>query len=198
MNTKELTQELAPIKSQVSKAVSAATALEIKTADQMTNATDILGKIKTVGKMIKSKKETITKPLNEALRNARAFFAPLEKQFNDAERIVKNKMLDYQRAEMAKATKKTEKIENKVESGKMSFDKAADKIEEVTPEKTVEANLGAVQFRTIKQVIIEDESLLPREYLVPDMVKIKKVALAGVSIAGVKVVDKQVVAGLTK
>jgi len=198
MNTKELTQELAPIKSQVSKAVSAATALEIKTADQMTNATDILGKIKTVGKMIKSKKETITKPLNEALRNARAFFAPLEKQFNDAERIVKNKMLDYQRAEMAKATKKTEKIENKVESGKMSFDKAADKIEEATPEKTVEANLGAVQFRTIKQVIIEDESLLPREYLVPDMVKIKKVALAGVSIAGVKVVDKQVVAGLTK
>lgn len=198
MEKQDLTKELAPIKAQVSKAINAANALEIKTADQMVEATDILGKIKTVGKMIKQKKESITKPLNEALRNARAFFAPIEGQWNEAELIVKRKMIAYQQAEQAKAAKKTEKIEEKVESGKMSFDKAAEKIEQVTPEKTVEAKAGSVQFRTIKEVIIEDETKIPREYLVPDMVKIKKVALAGVSIAGVKVVDKQVVAGISK
>jgi len=198
MDSKQLSQELAPLKMQVSKAVNAATALEIKTADQMTSATDILGKIKTVGKIIKDKKESITKPLNEALRNARAFFAPIEGQWNEAERIVKSKMLAYQQAEQIKAAKQTEKIEKKVEEGKMSFDKAAEKIEQATPEKTVEAKSGAVQFRTIKEVVIEDETKIPREYLVPDMVKIKKGALAGVSITGVKVVDKQVVAGIAR
>ena len=106
-------------------------------------------------------------------------------------------MIAYQIAETKKADKKTAVIEKKVEAGKMTFDKAADKIEEVTPAKTVRATSGSVQFRTIKEVVIEDESLVPREFLALDMVKIRKVALAGVDIAGVKVIEKQTIAGLT-
>ena len=198
MENAKLTKELAPIKTQVSKIEQSATALTIKTADDLTQATEILGQIKQAGKQITEKKEAITKPLNEALKSARAFFAPIEAIWSNAERIVKDKMLTYQREQLAIAAKKTEVIEKKVEAGKMTFEKAAEKIEAVTPEKSLASENSAVQFRTVKKVVIEDESKLPREYLVPDMVKIRKVALAGVEIAGVKVVEEQSIASVNK
>lgn len=194
----KLSQELAPIEAQVSKAEAAANALQIKTVEDLTVATELLGKIKTVGRMITSKKEGITKPANEALKNVRAFFAPIERQWEAAERIVKDKMVDYQSRQLAKAAKKTEVIEQKVEAGKMNFEKATEKIEAVTPQKNVTTDAGAAQFRTVKEVVIDDETLIPREYLMLDMVKIRKVALAGVGIPGVRVVEKQTVAGIIK
>lgn len=198
MENAKLSQELAPFKASVSKAEAAATALQIKTVDDLTEATELLGKIKTVGKAITQKKESITKPLNEALRNARSFFAPVEEMWANAERIVKDKMIGYQNEQLAKAAKETKKVEEKVEAGKMSFEKAAEKIEAVTPQKNVTTDAGAAQFRTVKEVVIDNETLIPREYLVLDMVKIRKVALAGVSIPGVRIVEKQAVAGITR
>jgi len=198
METAELTRELAPIRVQASKAEGAATALQIKTADDLLLATEVLSKIKLVGKQITEKKEGITKPLNEALRNVRALFAPLETAWTNAEKIVKEKMVAYRNSALSKADEKTGAIERRVESGRLSFEKAVGKIEAITPQKTVEAKLGGIQFRTVKDVVIEDETKLPREFLVPDMAKIRKVALAGVEIAGVKVVEKQIVAGTTK
>ena len=175
MENANLVKELALLKVQISKAETAANDLQIKTKDDLPMAAELLSEIKIVGKAITEKKESITKPLNLALKNARAFFAPVETQYENAERIVKNKMNDFQNAELAKAAKKTEVIENKVEEGKMSFDKAVEKIEEITPEKKVEAKSGSIQFRTVKEVIIKDENKIPREYLVLDMVKIRKV-----------------------
>jgi predicted phage tail protein len=196
MENANLTKELAPFKATISKAEAAATALQIKTVDELTGATELLGKIKTVGKAITQKKESITKPLNEALKNIRDFFRPVETQWANAEQIVKGKMIDYQNDQLAKAAKETKKVEEKVEAGKMTFEKAAEKIEAVTPQKNVTTDAGAAQFRTVKEVVIDNETLIPREYLVLDLVKIRKVALAGVNIPGVRVVEKQAVAGI--
>ncbi len=193
-----LEKNLAPIKAQISKAETAAVALKIKTADDMAGAAEVLSKIKIVGKEIKNRKEAITKPINEGLKSIRAFFAPLEEQWENAERIVKDKMVDYQNAQLAKVEVKKDEIQEKIESGKMSEEKGEEKIAAIIPQNSVQVKSGTVQFRTIKEVVIEDEGKLPREYLVPDMVKIRKVALAGVEIAGVKVVEKQTVAGTTK
>lgn len=190
------TKEIEVIKGNVSKAVQAAEALEVKTAEDLPVATELLMKIKKVGKMITDQKETITKPMNEALRSARAFFSPMERQWETAEGMVKKKLLDYQIAQTKIADKKTAVIEKKVESGKMSFDKAVEKIEAVAPQKTISTDTGSVQFRKVREVVIENEALIPREYLMLDMAKIKKVALAGVKIAGVTVVESQTVAGI--
>jgi len=198
MAKKEFTKELEPIKVQISKAESAAFGLQIKTAENLTVAVDILGKIKTVGRMIKAKKESITKPLNEALRNARAIFAPLEEQWANAENVVKMKMVAYQDIQTFKAKKKVELIEKKVEVGKINPEMAKEELKEIVPPTTVKAGDSGVQFRTIKEITVEDETKLPREYLIPDMVKIRKVANAGVDIPGVKVISKQTVAGTRK
>jgi len=197
MKKENLTKELELIKSQVSKAEVIAGSLEIKVPDDMVNATDILSKIKIVGKMIAKKKESITKPLNEALRNARSLFTPLENQWSDAEKTVKMKMVMFNNAERIKAEKKMEKIEKKVESGKMKPELAIEKIDTIVPKNKVEAKSGSIQFRTIREVVIEDETKLTRKYLAPNIVKIKADALRGVKIKGVKVIEKQIVAGTT-
>ena len=195
---KSLSKELAPIKAQISKTVMSVSAIEIETEKDLVKATDALVKIKVVGRKIKEKKEEMTKPLNISLKNIRNFFRPIETDFAMAEKSVKDKIIAYQDKAEKEASKKTEKIVEKVEEGKMSFDKAADKIEAITPEKTIEAGSGSVQFRKIKEVKIVNEDKIPREYLMPDMAKIKKVALAGVSISGVEVVERRVVAGIIK
>jgi len=198
MENATLTKELTPIKAKVSKINNNINCLVVKSDQDLELATDLLGGIKNVGREIKEKKENITKPLNEALRNVRAFFAPVESQWIGAERKVKMIMVDYNNFKQAEARKKIEVIEKKVEKRTMTFESAADQIESVSPKKSVEGKTGAVQFRTVREVIITDEKKLPREYLVPDMVKIRKVALAGVAISGVTVAEKQIVAGVTK
>lgn len=195
----DLTKEIAPIQKEVSKIVGIASALKIKDKNDLQEATNLLTKIKVIGKELLFAKEKITKPLNEALKSARGFFAPVENEWLRAEKIVKEKMLDYQKEEMVKAAKETSKIEAKVEAGKMGFDKAADKIEAITPAKTIASEGGgSAQFRPIKKVVVEDESKIPDEYWVLDMVKVRKVALAGVEIPGVKIVEEMTIAGATK
>ena len=198
MENANLIKQIEPIKDSINQAVAEATSLVIKTNEDMPIATDLLGRIKSIGKKIKETKETITKPLNEALKNARSFFSPVESEYEKAEKIVKTKMLDFQRLETIKAAKKAETFVKKVEEGKMTFEKASEKMNAVAPKKVVETEHSTVQFRTVKEVVVTDESLVPREYLVLDMVKIRKVALAGVEIPGVKVEEKQTIAGSNK
>lgn len=191
-------KQVALIKQQVSKAEAAATALVIKKPVDLDTATALLGKIKTVGKMITAQKESITKPLNLALKNVRLMFAPIDMGYGKAEEIVKEKMIAYQEAEEEKAAAKTKVIEEKVEAGTITPEKAFAKVEAITPKKNVTTATGAAQFRMVKEVEVEDETKVPREYMLLDMVKIRKVALAGVAIPGVRVFEKKVVAGIVK
>lgn len=195
----ELSKEIAPLQKEVSKIVSVANELKVENKDDLQEATNLLTKIKMIGKDLLFAKENITKPLNETLRNIRGFFAPVEAQWSEAERIVKNKMLNYQKQELAKAEVVANKVEEKVEAGKMTFEKGAEKIEEAMPAKTVQSETGgSAQFKKIKKVEIVDEKLIPDEYWDLNLIKVRKVALAGVEIPGVKVVEELTVAGATK
>jgi hypothetical protein len=195
---KKIDKEVVLIKSQTSQAMQAAQKLEIKADADMQGASELFLKIKAVGNLIKKRKDTITRPLYKMYKDAMDYFKPLEQEYINAERIVSQKISDYRKKQEEKATKETIKIEEKVEMGKIDFQKATEKIEKITPQKSVESGSGTVQFRTIKEVIVEDETKIPREYFVLDMIKVRKVALAGVDISGVKIVDKQVVAGVVK
>jgi hypothetical protein len=195
---KEITKELAPIKSQISKVISSANSLEIKNRDGLNNAVDILSKVKRIGNTIKAKKESIIKPINESLKSIRELFRPLEDEWSEAEMIIKEKMNVFNELEEEKARIKEAKITEKVESGKMSMEKAANQLEEIQPEKKIESKNGSVQFKTYRDVIIEDESKLPYKYLVPDRVRIRRDALSGVIIEGVKVVEKKQIAVSSK
>lgn len=189
------TKELAPLKAQVSKLENQANAVQIETQEDYANAADLVAKLKETGSTIKNKKESITKPLNEALRNARDLFAPIEKQFAAAESILKRKLLDYKRKVDEEARKKEEAVAKKVESGKMKLETAEKKMEAIERvETTTRGKVGQVQVKKIKKVRIVDEAMIPRNYLVPDMVAIRRDALSGSQIPGVEVYEEETIA----
>jgi len=160
----------------------------------MTNATDVLSKIKQVAKLLKERKEAITKPLNEALASARELFRKPEADLADAERIIKGKMLDWQDAEDKRIAKAKAKVVDQVESGKISTEKAVQKMDDIgTAPTTTTGKVGQVSTKIIKKYRVTDESKLPREFLMPDMAKITEALKAGVSVPGAEVYEEKVI-----
>lgn len=179
------TKEVAVVKQQATKALQAAEALTIKTEKDAEQATDILSKIKTVGKMIKERKEQITKPLSEALNSARDLFKPIEQNHAEAERIIKGKLLNWQEAERKRIEKETVKVVDKMESGKMTTEKAVAKIEDIGEVKTsVSGRVGQISTREVPKYRVTNEEIIPREFCSPDMAKIKKALDAGIQVPG--------------
>ena len=190
-------RDLIPVKAQVTKMLSVIEELEIADEDGLKTATAMLGKIKAVGRIVREKKEEITKPMNEALRKARDLFRPLEDACDGAERVVKARMLDYANRVEAERRAQAEKLEARVDKGTMKQETAIRKVAEMpVVASQVSGGTAKAQFRTVRGVRVTDPGMLPRKYLVPDMVVIRRDALAGEEIPGVEVVEEKVVAGL--
>ncbi len=196
MNTEIETKELAVLKGQVSKLETRANEVAIETQEDYEGAVDIVAKLKDTGSIIKKRKESITKPLNEALKNARELFKPIEQQFTEAERIVKGKLLEYKQKADAKAREEEQKIANRVEKGTMKVETAEKKIENVERvQQTTRGKVGEVQVRKIKKLRIVDKKLIPLEYLEPDMGAIRRDAISNkITIPGVEVYEEEVIA----
>lgn len=187
-------KEVSLVKQQATKALNAATELTIASQEDMVKATDLLSKIKTVGKMIKERKEQITKPLNEALSSARDLFRPIEDDTSSAEKVIKTKMLTWQNAEEARARKEEERIAARVEKGTMRADTAAEKMQNIVAAPTaVQGKVGAVKTMTIKKYRVTDETKLPREFLMPNMPAITEALKAGTVVPGAEMYEEKVI-----
>ena len=197
MNQKELT----PIKAQVTKSVNRANDVIIDSPESLASATDILKAIKDAGKVVKTRKEEITKPLNDALKSARSLFKPLEDDLASAERIIKDKMLDYTSEVDRKAAEEAAKLEARVDRGTMRVDTAMRKIDEIeTVGSSVKGAKGSVQFRTVRNIKIVDPTKIPLKYLSNEKVlaaisaAVRTDVLNGTKVDGVEIVEEKQVA----
>ena len=190
-----MNKNLITIKTKVNKALQLSEEIIIKDESTLSQAIDFLKKIKETGKTIKEKKELITKPLNEGLKNARDMFRPIEDNYLMAEKNVKAKILEWNDKQEEIRKEKEKKLAERVDKGTMKMETAVKKIEAM-PEVSNEGKTGKISTRIVKKVIISNENKLPREYLIPNTQKIKKDALAGIKIDGVKVVEEKILASL--
>jgi len=176
------------ISNNTGKALAAAQALKIEVPEDMNVAAELLTKINRAGDMLKDKKDSLLKPLNDHIKNLRSWFAPAEKQFAEAKEIVTFKLVEFKEKQDRKVKEEQLKIEKKVLTGKMSVATAIKKTEAL-PEskKTVQSETGAVTFRTDKKVVIFDPALVPCSYHVVDEAAVKKAALGGTEIPGVRI-----------
>jgi len=189
----EITKELqVVIKRQAEGADKGSKELIIKTKEDMANASELFVKIKQAEKYVKDEKEKLTRGLLDSLSNIRAFFKPYETSIQSAKELLQSKMISFQNKEEEKAQEKIDKVVEKVEEGKLTFEKANEKIEELEVGKRIDVKEGEVQFKTVKDYEITDEKLIPKEYWVLDLVKLRKDALSGVEITGVKIVEKKI------
>lgn len=176
------------ISNNTGKALAAAQALTIASVEDQKAASLLLTKINQAGDMLKKKKESLLGPLNDHIKNLRSWFAPAEKQYAEAKEIVNYKMVEFKEAQDRKIKEEQLKIEKKVMTGKMSMATAVKKTEAL-PEskKTIKNEVGSVTFRTDRKVVIFDASLVPCSYHVVDEAAVKKAALGGTEIPGVRI-----------
>lgn len=192
---------LTPIKRQVTTAVNRANDLAIDSPESLAQATDILKAVKDAGKVVKSRKEEITKPLNDALKSARDLFRPIEADLATGERIIKDKMLDYTNEVEAKRAAEAAKLEARVERGTMRTDTAMRKMDDLeTVDSTVKGAKGSVNFREVRKVKIVDPKAIPLKYLMNEKVidairaAVSTDVLNGTKVEGVEIVTEKVVA----
>lgn len=163
------------------------TDIKIVSQKEAESAAELLGKIKQGQKFLKDKKEEVVKPLNDALKKLRGWFAPLEDKLDTAEATLKAKLIAYKKKEEEKAEKQKQAIAAKVEKGEMKFSQASQKIGKL------ESRTEMVSTRKIKTVRVIEQHLIPLEYWIVDMVALRRDALAGKNIPGVKVIEEETV-----
>lgn len=154
---------------------------------QLEERMDLLSFVKGKRKELEKKEDEITKPLNEALKSARELFRPIKLRYTEVEDKLKSLILSYKKKIEAEEQAKKAEIVKEVESGNLDFDKAGAKIEKL------EQKVEAFNTRKIKDIEITDESLIPKEYWIIDMVRLRKDALTGKEIKGVAVITKEIV-----
>ena len=187
-------RELTVVKGQVGKVLGAA--LTVESAEQYTEATELLGRIKKAVAFVKGETEKITRPLLDALNAERARWKPMLAEAEAAESAVKSKMLAWYSAEQERSRKEAAALEAKVAAGKMSPEKALAKAESIVqPERAVAGTGVVAEIRKVRKMYITDEKLVPDEYWIINEVLLRKDALAGKEIPGVEVRTENSIAG---
>ncbi len=180
-------KELGEARGQVQGVQLAAEEFEIKIQEDVQRGESMLRDIKTVEKGIVERKTEITQPLMRSLASVRDLFRPFEDALDSSKKTIKAKILAYTIAEEAKQLAAAEKIESRVEKGLMRADTAAGKLQALD-EKKVKSNV-----RTVKKLLITDESLIPREFLEVNRTKVTEALMAGVTVPGATLKEEKIV-----
>jgi hypothetical protein len=206
--------ELAPEREQL---VAQAENLVIRTATGYGEAAGWLKSIKGFLKRIEDARVRITKPLNDALREVNGQAKGAAAPFLEAEARIKRAMIEYsdeqdriRAAEQRRANEAAEKERLRLQE---IADRAAAKGQEGKAEifaERAQAVVAPVAQRAAPKIDnisipkvwvyeIKDEDLIPREYLVVDEVRLRKVVMAlkgQTNIPGVRVFEqKRIAAG---
>lgn len=185
-------KELAEEEAEAKDALAVVQDLTIQTQEDLDFANETLKEVKGRAKKLKTRLDEITKPLNSALKSARDLFRPAMNYYDEIEKELKNRIGEHKlrqdeanRAAMLAAAAAAEAGDNTA---------AADALANVT-------TIGDAKGLSTRQTwgyIIEDASLLPREFLMPNEQAIgahARAAKAGApaAIPGVRFVPKVIV-----
>lgn len=169
-----------------------ALSLVLKSPADLEIAAEFLGRVKSVESVVVSRREEITRPIMSGLASIRDLFKPLEAGLKNAKEIVKTKVAAYQTAEEERIDAERARIAARVKKGTLRVDTALKKLDSVGE---IQKKVGKMQTRKITKVRIMDETMIPREYLVPNMTKITEAVLrGGIDVPGVEKYTEKVIA----
>lgn len=182
--------ELVPVevKKNVLTVQQVANSLTVESPEQAEQASVVLHDIKEATRVLTEKKTDITRPMMEGLAKVKALFAPLELALKDADKMVRSKVLAYQIEEENRKEEAKAKIAARAAKGSIKAETAVKKLGEVGEVAKTEG----IKFTTRRKLVIVDEALIPREYLVPDREKITKALFADIAIAGCELKEEKI------
>jgi hypothetical protein len=135
---------------------------------------------------IETKRISITKPLNEALKAANGMFKPYLNKLDEAEKVLKNKIAEYKLLEDKRLSEEREK-------NLASIDPFDESKETMALVEDTQLKVDGLGFRNKREIEITDMSLIPKEYWILDMKKLEQAVLKdGKVVNGVKVVVNKI------
>ncbi len=183
-----MTTEVAEYKPQVLNVQSVANSYTVASQEDVSAGEELLRNIRDVRRGMDERKTDITRPLMKSLASVRDLFKPLELGLTDAEKTVKSKLLAFSIEHEEAAQKEQERIAKRVEKGTMLPETAAGKMEALS-DKKVKTNT-----RTIEKLVITDETLIPREYMIVNRVAVTEALWAGVQVPGAEMRKEKIIA----
>lgn len=167
----------------------------IKIVDEqsLTKATEVLSQANKYAKQLEEDKQKITKPINDALKEIRARYKPLENKLEDIILNIRKSMTSYQTEQMRLQKIEEEKIANRVAKGTLKVETGIRKLEELpqTADK-IATQSGKISFKTVKKFEVIDITLIPHKYLIVNETAIRDAMKAGIELPGVKYFEEQV------
>jgi hypothetical protein len=140
--------------------------------------------IKAKQKEIKVTKDKMVDPIKQGLKEIMDFWKPFEERLAIVDSYMSSQQLDYRKKLVAESEKKQAEVEKKIEKGEITFEQASKKIEKV------EMKVDAIPTRIQKKAKVIDKAKLPLDYLIPDMVAIRRDLLKGEKIPGAELYDE--------
>ena len=168
---------------------------DIENADDMSEAVRVLSILNKKADALEADKQELTKPINDVLKRIRAKYKPFEEKLEDAIGLIRTKMSKYQTTQKKLAEAKEDKIISRIGEGKgkLKPETAMAKLEDVAkPENKVSTDEGMVKFKTVKKFIVVDVTKLPKEFILPNEVAIRKAMNEGKELAGVEYSTEEV------
>jgi len=165
----------------------------IATDEDVKSVTNDLSVIAGLKKAIEEKRKEYTQPINDHLKAVNEAFKNFTEPLNVADKSIRYKVLEY-RHEQERIRQEQERINQlRIEAARAEMELKGELTESVElveerPEQPQHywAEAGELGTVTIWKFEVIDFSLLPDQYKLPDMVKIRKVITAGATIPGVK------------
>lgn len=151
--------------------------LEITTQDDFDLAGKLLKSVKVVAKQAKEREDEFIVPLNKLIKDVRTLFKPFRDSVDQLEADTKLKMSVFLESQKAKALQ----LQQDFEDGKIK------RVSTVVAKKhALEVSSNYSQIRKVWTAIEVDASKTPKEFMIPDVAKIKEALKSGRSVPGWK------------
>ena len=170
----------------------------IETQENRKNAEDLLIILRQARNSAEEKRLAITRPLDETKKRVLDLFRPHIARLDTMINVLSRRLSDHQLAQQ-RAAREAEQLILEQEAERMREARETGELVEHTvltaeaiPQvaTTHRANLGSVSYRELLDIRVVDHRLLPRDLMMPDMVKIRARVRSGADVPGVAIVKK--------
>ena len=191
MSINETTKkELALVKSQTIKASQVVNELKIKNSDDLEVAKKQLTNLGVLKKFILEKKNKLINPAEAIIEEAKGLYSPFEEKIAEADKMVRQKMLDYNQVLRAEEDKQRLALEEEAKKNQREakIENAVAKVEAIIEKRE------AIPVRKNRVIKIIDEAKVPKRYWILDLAKIREDAIGnGIEIPGVGIIIEEII-----
>jgi len=182
--SEKVNQEVQVVEGQISSMSKIVEALpvEITTQEEYDQVYEVNKNVHKLLQAIDKKEKSITKPINDSLKQIRAMFKPFKTVVESTKKDLSARREAFIKAEEERKRIEAERIAKRVEKGTMREETAISKLAQAE-EETVDTRGGVTSVLIVK---VLDKKAIPEEYLIVDETAIKAAYREGKEIPGVE------------